>query len=186
MEQRPNGAEVYNEMTARLWTRRESIRDADVASKAITTERRVNKLTWVTLIATAVALAGCPLTLGAKYTVGGTLTGLQGTGLVLQDNGGKQLTLDSNGEFTLSDRLSSKDSYAVTVVTQPTDPTQTCSVRNGSGTIGKTNVTNVIVNCVEAGRFAYVANQLSNNISAYAINASGALSAVAGDRKSVV
>ncbi|MEA3175323.1 MAG: hypothetical protein QOF42_2734, partial [Gammaproteobacteria bacterium] len=138
----------------------------------------MNKLTWMTLAVAGIALAGCPL--GAQYRVGGTLTGLHGTGLVLQDNSGKQLTLDANGEFTLGDRLQNKDSYSVTVVTQPTNPTQTCAVRNASGTIGKSNVTNVIVNCTEAGRFAYVANQLSNNLSAYAINASGALGAIAG------
>ena len=41
-------------------------------------------------------------------------------------------------------------------------------VHNGSGTIDKANVTNVIVSCTQAGRFAYVANELSNDISAYA------------------
>jgi 6-phosphogluconolactonase (cycloisomerase 2 family) len=170
-KQRSNAAEVYSD--GNLFAMRMSHARA-------TTEKCVNKSMRMTLIATAIALAGCPLTLGAKYTVGGTLTGLHGTGLVLQDNGGKLLTLDSSGEFTLSDRLQNKDSYSVTVATQPTNPAQTCSVRNGSGTIGKTNVTNVIVVCIEAGRFAYVANQSSNNISAYAISSSGALGTIAG------
>lgn len=138
----------------------------------------MKKLTWITLTGAGIVLAGCPL--GAQYTVGGTLTGLHGTGLVLVDNSGKQLTLDGNGTFTLGDRLQNKDSYSVTVVTQPTNPSQTCAVRNGSGAIDKANVTNVIVNCVQGGQFAYVANQLSNNLSAYAIGSSGTLSAVAG------
>jgi len=37
--------------------------------------------------------------------------------------------------------------YAVTVLTQPGTPTQTCVVTNGSGTIGAANVTNVTVAC---------------------------------------
>jgi len=52
---------------------------------------------------------------------------------------------------------------------------------NGSGTIDKANVTNVVVSCAHTGRFAYVANQLSNDVSAYAIDsATGNLFAING------
>ncbi len=43
-------------------------------------------------------------------------------------------------------------------------------MRNGSGTIDKTSVTNVIVACTQTGRFAYVANRQSNSISGFAID----------------
>ena len=33
------------------------------------------------------------------YTIGGTVSGLTGTGLVLQDNGGNNLTVSANGSF---------------------------------------------------------------------------------------
>src|SRR5271168_4358239 len=123
--------------------------------------------------AAAFFLAGCHDILGAKYTVGGTLTGLLGTGLVLEDNSGNDLQLDSNGGFAFGGGIENDAAYSVTVKTQPANPTQACTVRNGSGTIDRANVTNVIVSCAQTGRFAYVANQLSNDISAYAIDAAG-------------
>jgi 6-phosphogluconolactonase (cycloisomerase 2 family) len=118
-------------------------------------------------------LSGCPFSV--KYSVGGTVTGLSGTGLVLQDNSGSSVTANANGAFTFGTRLTNNAAYTVTVQTQPTNPTQTCSVRNGSGTINKTSVINVIVSCTQPGRFAYVANQTSNTISAYAIDANNGL-----------
>jgi len=131
--------------------------------------------------ATAFSLAGCHDILGAKYSVGGTLTGLTGSGLQLQDNSGNNLPLNSNGGFAFSGSLQNGDAYSVTVSRQPSNPTQSCTVRNGSGTIDRANVTNVIVSCTQTGRFAFVANQLSNDISAFAIDAAnGALAPIAG------
>ncbi|MCS6985064.1 MAG: hypothetical protein NZM25_08080, partial [Leptospiraceae bacterium] len=78
------------------------------------------------------------------YTVGGTVSGLLGT-LVLQNNGGDNLTLNNNGSFSFSTALTNGASYNVTVHTQPTG--QNCTVSNGSGTISGANVTNVTVNC---------------------------------------
>ena len=79
------------------------------------------------------------------YTVGGTVSGLSGT-VVLQDNGGDNLTINSNGSFTFATPVAQGAPYSVTVLTQPKG--QTCSVTNGSGTMGGANVTNVSVNCV--------------------------------------
>ncbi len=77
------------------------------------------------------------------------MSGLSGTGLVLQFNGGNNLAVSAAGSFTISTRLRSGSAYSVTVLTQPTNPSQTCSVvANGSGSIGSANVTNVAVSCV--------------------------------------
>ena len=136
-------------------------------------------LVRMTVAAAALVIVGCII--GGKYTVGGTLTGLSGQGLVLQDNSGNDLGLASNGAFVFTDGIKNNDTYSVTVKTQPSNPSQTCTVRNGSGTIDKANVTNVIVSCTQVGRFAFVANQLSNNLSAYAIDSTtGALSPLSG------
>jgi hypothetical protein len=78
------------------------------------------------------------------YTVGGTVNGLTQAGLVLA-NGGDLLTVSANGNFTLSQKVVYNSSYAVIVHTQPTG--QTCTVQNGSGTMGAGNVTNVAVSC---------------------------------------
>lgn len=78
------------------------------------------------------------------YTVGGTISGLTGS-VVLQNNGGNSLTSNSNGAFTFSTPVATGGAYNVTVLTQPAG--QTCTVSNGSGTIGGSNVTNVGVTC---------------------------------------
>src|SRR5271169_3883233 len=93
--------------------------------------------------AAALSLAGCHDILGAKYSVGGTLTGLVGSGLVLQDESGNDLAVQANGGFEFGG-LENGAAYSVTVKTQPANPTQSCSVRNGSGTIDRANVSNVI------------------------------------------
>jgi len=81
------------------------------------------------------------------YTIGGTISGLSGTGLVLQDNGGNNLAVASAAtSFTFSTPIPSGGTYNVTVLTQPSNPAQTCVVTNGSGT-ANANVTNVQVTC---------------------------------------
>jgi 6-phosphogluconolactonase len=140
----------------------------------------VKILAMVALCALGLALSGCPITGGAKYTVGGTVTGLSGSGLVLELNGSDGLTFNASGGFVFGTRLASGTAYSVTVSTQPSNPVQTCSVRNGSGTIDKSSAGNVIVSCTQTGRFAYVANRQSNSISAFAITSGGALSPLNG------
>ncbi|MGO8816531.1 MAG: kelch repeat-containing protein [Terriglobia bacterium] len=80
------------------------------------------------------------------YTVGGTVAGLAGTGLVLQNNGGNNLSVTANGSFTFTAALASGAAYNVTVSTQPSNPTQTCAVTSGTGTVSS-NVTSVAVAC---------------------------------------
>ena len=84
------------------------------------------------------------------YTVGGTVTGLTGTGLVLQDNASGDLAVSAAGAFTFATRLATGAAYAVTVKTQPSSPTQNCVVTTGSGTVATSNVTNVAVVCTTA------------------------------------
>src|SRR5262245_29999180 len=81
---------------------------------------------------------------GATYTVGGSVSGLSGT-VVLQDNGGDNLTVTANGTFTFATALAPGAAYNVTVKTNPTG--QSCSVSNGTGTIASANVTSVAVAC---------------------------------------
>jgi hypothetical protein len=85
-----------------------------------------------------------------SYTIGGTVSGLAGTGLVLQNNGGNNLTITANGSFTFTTTLLNGANYNVTVLTQPSSPHQLCSVTNASGTVPGANVTNVMVNCVNS------------------------------------
>ena len=113
-----------------------------------------NRLAAVVLIALT-QLAGCggggagsntppPPT----YTIGGTITSLTGSGLVLQLNGGSNLPVNSNATaFTFVTQLASGAAYAVGAFTPPTNPSQTCTVTNGSGTVASANVTNISISC---------------------------------------
>ena len=87
---------------------------------------------------------------GTTYTVGGTVSGLTGT-VVLQDNGGDNLSVSANGPFTFATALASGAAYSVTVITNPTG--QTCTVTNGSGTIASTNITNMAVTCTNSATY---------------------------------
>ena len=87
------------------------------------------------------------------FTVGGTITGLQGNGLVLQNNGANDLAVSNDGTFTFNGQLANAAAYGVTVVTQPSNPSQTCTVGSGTGTIAAANVTNVTITCA-TGAFA--------------------------------
>src|SRR5262245_57237765 len=74
-------------------------------------------------------------------TIGGTLAGLAaGASVVLQNNGGSNLTVSANGTFTFTPAVNSGTAYAVTVSTQPTG--QNCTVASGSGT-ASANVSNI-------------------------------------------
>src|SRR6185437_3952234 len=86
----------------------------------------------------------CTTNTGGSFTVGGTVSGLSGT-VVLQDNGGDDLSVPANGSFTFATSLASGAAYAVTVKTNPSG--QTCTVSSGSGTVGSANGTNVAVSC---------------------------------------
>ena len=96
---------------------------------------------------TSVAVS-CATTAATTFSVGGTVSGLSGT-VVLQDNGGDNLSVTANGSFTFATKLAAGTAYSVTVATNPSG--QTCTVSGGSGTIASANVTNVAVSCATAG-----------------------------------
>jgi len=94
------------------------------------------------------------------YTIGGQVAGLTGTGLVLLNNGGDSLSINSNGSFTFQTALPTGAGYNVTVGTQPSG--ETCFVSYGVGAVGTGNTSSTIVNC--AGPLppgASIANLLS-------------------------
>lgn len=80
-----------------------------------------------------------------SYTLGGTASGLKGS--VVLTNNGTDLTVNQNGSFTFGSSVRFNSAYAVTVRTNPAG--QTCTVSNGSGTVGAGNVTNIGVTCTD-------------------------------------
>ncbi|MBI3480012.1 MAG: hypothetical protein HY016_06610 [Nitrosomonadales bacterium] len=93
--------------------------------------------------ATAVAVPTVAL------TVGGTVTGLSGNGLILQLNGANELAVNANGKFNFPKPLTKGSTYAVTVKAAPAAPIkQTCTISQGSGSIASAAINNVAVACV--------------------------------------
>ena len=105
-------------------------------------------------------------------TVGGTVTGLaSGASLVLRNNGGNDRVVSANGAFTFSMPMASGHAYAVTVFSQPSSPTQVCSVANGSGMMGMGSVTDVAVSCAYTVSGTVVKGPVSGAaVTAYAVS----------------
>ncbi len=85
--------------------------------------------------------------INAPRTLGGQISGLNATGLVLI-NGADRYTAAKPGDttFTMPATVPDGSNYGVTVLTQPAN--QVCTVSNGTGTAGATNVTSVLVSCI--------------------------------------
>lgn len=79
------------------------------------------------------------------YTIGGQVSGL-GTGkvVVLQNNGGNDLTVNANGGFVFPTNVAANAAYAVSVLTQPSG--QNCVLTQASGT-ASASVTSVELTC---------------------------------------
>jgi len=82
----------------------------------------------------------------ATFTIGGTVAGLAGTGLVLR-NAGEDLGIGTDGIFSFTTEQPAQADYKVTVNAQPTGPWQTCVVNRGAGTVASADVRDIEVNC---------------------------------------
>ena len=95
---------------------------------------------------------------GGSFSVGGSVSGLSGT-VVLQDNGGDDLSVAASGPFTFATKVATGAPYSVAVKTNPSG--QTCTVASGSGTMGSANVTSVAVSCATAAASFSVGGSVS-------------------------
>lgn len=99
----------------------------------------------------AVGWNGTILSSIASYSIGGTVSGLNGS-LVLQNNAGDDLTVSSDGSFSFATELLAGEAYDVTIVTQPSG--QACSLTNASATVATGDVTNVAISCSDISTYA--------------------------------
>jgi hypothetical protein len=79
------------------------------------------------------------------YDLGGTVSNLKNAGLVLI-NGPDKVSVAADATTFKMTKVGDGTPYGVTVLTQPAN--QTCTVTNGTNTMGPANVTNVQVNCI--------------------------------------
>src|SRR5690606_22229528 len=92
-------------------------------------------------------LVECSVVQSPQYAVGGVVNGLQGSGLVLRNNGADDLAVALDGPFAFAIRLAEGSSYSVTVAIQPSAPAQTCTVANAAGVVGAADVADIEVAC---------------------------------------
>lgn len=84
----------------------------------------------------------------ALFDVSATISGLTGTGLVLQDASGAAIAVPAGTTTVkIATGVKSGTSFDVSVKTQPSGPVQNCVVSGGKGTVAKGNVTSISVNC---------------------------------------
>jgi hypothetical protein len=111
-------------------------------SDGVTTAQRIDTMVMGDLTVSAVFAVN-------TYAVGGSVSGLvSGTEVVLQNNGGDDLAVSTNGAFKFTTELLNASNYEVRVLTQPTRPNQTCTVTSGTGTIPEADFTAVKVTCI--------------------------------------
>jgi uncharacterized delta-60 repeat protein len=89
-----------------------------------------------------------PLPPSQTFSLGGAVSGLLGSGLVLRDVLQQEtVAVAGNGPFTFPSPRLDRSEYDVRVDAQPSNPLQACSVLNGTGTVSGGNVGNIAVTC---------------------------------------
>lgn len=127
----------------------------------------------------------------------GYVAGLTGSGLTLSYNGGAPVAIMRNGATTLATNVTAGTEYSVAITNQPTNPAQTCTISNPSGTVTFSGMVDIAVSAlvycpraVAAWAFVATAGSITTtpgvasvpgSLSTYAIDAaSGALMLVPG------
>lgn len=88
-----------------------------------------------------------------RYTLGGSISGLLGTGLVLTNNGTDTVSISADGTFAFTTTYNVGATYSVVVTSSPIHPTQSCTITNGSGSFtSSNNVTSLSISCTTTGR----------------------------------
>ncbi len=85
------------------------------------------------------------------FFIGGEVTGLAaGNSVTLDLNSAyEQLHINSNGAFAFVNPLIGESQYIITIENQPTSPSQTCVVINGTGQINASDIDDVRIICTD-------------------------------------
>ena len=127
------------------------------------------------------------------FTIGGSVAGLEGTGLVIEERTtGVRVTPTANSDFTFAYRFPQGTPYSVRIASHPTNPIQTCAVNNPTGTIQDADVTDVNIICftqppsgsldVTFGSSGRVTNGLAAGADAIALQTDGKIVALGNNR----
>ncbi len=119
------------------------------------------RVPFVVVIVIVIALSACRLDFADRgdagtvadappgfANIGGTVAGLTGGAVELQDNAGDSRIVSANGAFTFSTPVMFGQPYDVTVSQPPSG--ENCTVANGSG-VAEAPVDDIVVTCFGAG-----------------------------------
>ena len=84
------------------------------------------------------------------HVIGGSVSGLVGTGLVLTD-GRDEIAVDGDGTFVFPSPVLVGGTYAIEVAAEPRDPAQHCTVFNHGGAVTDGPISDVRVVCSPCG-----------------------------------
>lgn len=119
------------------------------ASYAVSVQTQPTGLTCHTANASGVTgtsdISNVQVTCVPNHSVGGTIVGLTSAGLELVNGSDSVHPAANDTAFVFPNRIGEGDAYGVTILTQPAP--LTCSVQNGTGFVGTTDVTSVQVIC---------------------------------------
>ena len=82
-----------------------------------------------------------------RYSIGGSVSGLSGGSLVLQLNGGDDLTIAADGSFVFPTTLQSGSYDSVSIASEPAS--QVCSIGQGSGMVSDADIADVSATCID-------------------------------------
>ena len=80
------------------------------------------------------------------FTVGGSVSGFAGSGLVLRLNGANDLPITGDGAFSFPATFADGASYTVTVAAEATCPHRICTLTNATGMVAGANPS-ITVSC---------------------------------------
>jgi environmental stress-induced protein Ves len=106
-------------------------------------------------------ISGIAVTCSTRtLTIGGTISGLTGAGLVLQNNGADDLSIAPNSTtFHFATPVAYGGVYAATILTQPAG--QSCSITQATA-VATTDVTSVAVTCADIVTYTITAGSGAN------------------------
>ena len=100
------------------------------------------------VLVTILFLVGCGASKPPLYSVGGTVTGLKGSGLVLQSPGLPDVPLSTTESFLIANAVPPGSATRRPSRCNRSTPTQQCTIVGGSGSVQQSNVSNIVVTCV--------------------------------------
>jgi uncharacterized protein YjdB len=102
-----------------------------------------------------------PPNLVQTYSVGGTVTGVSGSSIIIQNNGSDSLVLSADGSFNFESQLTTGDAYSVSVAQSLTNPNITCYVSGASGLVSTSDIESVSIICPSLQRIEISSNYSS-------------------------